>query len=86
VYYTQLSYEFQLYNPVILCDGNLNSLRLRAEQSEFITCFQHTDSTSQYTNFQSASSGNKKPTFQHALRPAGLARMEEYKLDFFFYN
>jgi len=49
VYFIQLFYEFQHYNPVILLDVNLTSSYLRTERSTFITCFQYTNI--QYINF-----------------------------------
>ena len=43
VYLTQLFYQFQHYNPVILLDVNITSSCLRPQQSEFITCCQYTN-------------------------------------------
>jgi len=45
VYFTQLFYEFQHYNPVILFGVNLTSSCVRTEQSELITCFQYTNTS-----------------------------------------
>ena len=45
VYFTQLFYEFQHHNPVILFDVYLTSSYLRTEQSEFTTFFQYTNTS-----------------------------------------